>query len=77
MAQPFDPRRHRAQTERRLITAGILILFVVGGGLIYAFYGRGAWLSGLLCMGAGVLLLLLLWGILNLLDWLSKAHDGE
>jgi hypothetical protein len=42
MTQPFDPRRHRAQTERRLIIAGILILFVIGGG---------AWLSGMLCMG--------------------------
>ncbi|MBC7241576.1 MAG: hypothetical protein H5T60_03930 [Anaerolineae bacterium] len=76
MAQLFDPRRHRAQTERRLITAGILILFVIGGGLIYAFYGGGAWLSGMLCMGAGVLLLLLLWGVLTLLDRLSRDHDG-
>lgn len=72
MSQSFDPRRHRAQTERRLIIAGLLILFVIGGGLIYIFYGSNAWLSGMLCMGAGVLLLLLLWGILTLLDALSR-----
>lgn len=75
MTQPFDPRRHHAQTERRLIIAGILILLVVGGGLIYILYGNSAWLSGMLCMGAGVLLLLSLWGILGLLDRLSRDSD--
>ncbi len=76
MSQPFDPRRHRAQTERRLIFAGILILLGVGGGLIYIFYGAGAWLSGLHCMGAGILVLLLLWGILALLDRWSKDNEA-
>ena len=37
-----------------LLVGGVLILFVVGDGLIYLFYGRQAALMGLLCLAAGL-----------------------
>jgi hypothetical protein len=33
----------------------IVILFVVGDGLIFLLYGRGAALLGLVCLGSGLI----------------------
>jgi len=44
---PQDPtslRGHRQQTERRLIVGGFGLMFLVGGALIWHFYGVGAML---------------------------------
>lgn len=65
-------REQRRQTELRLVIGFILLLLLVGDGLILLLYGPGAALSGLICLGAGVLLLLLLWGFLSALEWLGE-----
>jgi branched-chain amino acid transport system ATP-binding protein len=49
-----DLRRYASQTNFRLGVGGILLLFVVGDGLIYLIYGRGAALMGLLCLLLGL-----------------------
>jgi hypothetical protein len=66
-----DLRHHAAQTNRRLILGGIAILFVVGDGLIYIFYGQRAALLGLVCLVAGLAPLVLIWGALALIGWIA------
>ena len=48
-----DLRVHARQTYLRLIIGFILILFFIGDGLIYLFYGRDAAWMGLLCLMGG------------------------
>ena len=65
--QPTDLRRHRAITDRNLLIGFFVILFVVGLGLIYLFFGGGAALGGLLCLAAlaalAGLLAFIMWGL--------------
>jgi hypothetical protein len=67
-----DLRRYASQTNIRLLLGFLIILFLVGIGLIYIFYGREAAMLGFTCLLAGLLPLLLiafaLWGI----GWLVK-----
>lgn len=69
-----DLRRYSRQTITRLILGGIMLLFLVGGGLILAIYGPGALSLGLLCMLAGLspvfLIVLFLW----LIEWIAKRE---
>ena len=62
-----DLRNYARQTNVRLFVGFFLILFLVGDGLIYYFYGRGPALFGLICLVAGtaplVLIALILWGM--------------
>lgn len=72
-----DLRRYASQTQARLIAGGLLLLFLVGDGLIYIFYGQGAAIMGLLCLGAGLLpviaIVLILWGM----DWVVKRANRD
>lgn len=45
-----DLRKHHQQTNKRLWIGFLLVVFLVGDGLIYLFYGRGSALMGLLCL---------------------------
>ncbi len=72
-----DLRKYARQTNFRLIAGGILILFLVGLGSIYFFYGSGAALMGFVCLLVGLLPLLLIWISLAGLDWIVKKADGE
>ncbi len=47
-------RDYAKQTDRRLIIGGVLILFLVGGGLIWWFYGTPAAGLGVTCLLAGL-----------------------
>ncbi len=49
-----DLRQYAKQTETRLIIGFLLLVFFVGDGLIFYFYGTGAGLMGLVCL-AGML----------------------
>ena len=49
-----DLRKYARQTTFRLITGGLILIFIVGIGLIYVFYGPSAAVSGILCMLAGL-----------------------
>lgn len=59
-----DLRRYARQTNARLVAGALLLVFVVGLGLIYAFYGPGGALTGFLCLLAAVVPILLIAGIL-------------
>jgi len=63
-----DLRKYASQTKIRLIIYFLVILFVVGLGLIWWLYGRGAAGMGLLCllgMTLPVTLIILVMMILN------------
>ena len=45
-----DLRKYAQSTQMRLIAGFLLLVFLVGDGLIFIFYGRGAGLAGLICL---------------------------
>ena len=72
-----DFRKYAAQTNFRLILGAIILLFVVGLGLIWLFYGFRAAALGLLCLfGALVPLGLILLFIFGL-DAILKLFDRQ
>ncbi len=62
-----------AHDERRRAIAFGLLLYGVGGGLIWAFYGRGAMWVGLACITGGLLFFVALYGLV----WLVGRWVGE
>jgi hypothetical protein len=70
-----DMRKYSRQTNFRLLVGFIILLFVIGGGLIYWFYGSRAALIGLMCLVVGLLPLLLIWLVLVGLEWLAKRGE--
>jgi hypothetical protein len=60
-------KQFRSGTEARLVLGFFVLLYIVGGGLIWFFYGRNAALLGMACMTTGVLAFLLLYAIVTLL----------
>lgn len=72
-----DLRKYASQTNIRLIVGGLLLLFIVGGGLIYLFYGPGAALTGVLCLLVGLVPIVLIVLFLWLLDWIVKRANPD
>jgi hypothetical protein len=70
-----DMRKYSRQTNVRLIIGFIVLIFVVGGGLIYWFYGGRAALLGILCLIAGLMPILLIWLILTGLERIAKKGE--
>ncbi len=70
-----DLRKYSRQTNVRLAVGGIALLFVVGGGLIWFFYGRNAALLGVVCLAAGLAPIALIWLALGGVDWLVRKLD--
>jgi hypothetical protein len=54
-----DLREYAKSTQTRLIAGFLLLVFIVGDGLIFLLYGKGAGLAGLICL-LGVMLPILL-----------------
>jgi TM2 domain-containing membrane protein YozV len=72
-----DLRKYVRQTNLRLIAGGLILLFVVGDGLIYLFYGASAAVLGLLCLLAGLTPVVLVTLIILLLDWITKRANHD
>jgi hypothetical protein len=70
-----DMRKYSRQTNLRLLIGFIVLLFVVGDGLIYWFYGSRAAFLGLMCLMVGLLPLSLIWLILVGLEWIAKRGE--
>jgi hypothetical protein len=71
-------RKYASQTTTRLIIGGILILFIIGDGLIFAIYGPYAAGLGLLCLGAGMVPIIAVIFVIWLMDWIVKrAHKDS
>ena len=67
----FNARRFARSTEGQLIVAFFLLLYLLGGGLIWLFYGWAAALLGLGCITGGLLFFLLLYAIMLLIGHLA------
>lgn len=72
-----DLRRYAQQTTVRLIVGGLLLLFIVGDGLIYLIYGQAAAISGLLCLGIGMVPLVLIFIALWIMEWIVKRANSK
>jgi predicted membrane protein len=72
-----DLRKYASQTNVRLIVGGLLLLFGVGIGLIYLFYGQGAALTGLLCMVVALIPLILIWVMFIVLEFITKKAQDQ
>lgn len=72
-----DLRKYASQTNTRLILGALLVLLVVGVGLIWAIYGIGAAITGLLCIGAGLLPVLIIIGVLWMMDYIVRKNRPE
>jgi hypothetical protein len=71
----FTPERHWRGTQARLILGGALILVVVGGGLIWLFYGRPAALVAVSCFLVVAAIGSLLWLVLRLLEMWVRGDE--
>lgn len=65
-------KKYDNQTITRLIIGGILIIFIIGDGLIYLFYGTEAAGMGLLCLGVGLLPMGMIILVIWLMEWIVK-----
>lgn len=72
-----DLRQYARQTNFRLAIGGLLLLFLVGDGLIYLIWGRQAAISGLLCLGAGMLPLITILLVFWLMEWIVKRANKD
>ena len=70
---PTNMRELHRRTDRNLVIGGLVILFVVGGGLIWLLYGVEQALTAELCIGG---LLALFGGMYWLILKLLKAVGG-
>jgi len=72
-----DLRKYAQQTNAQLLVGFLLLLFLIGDGLIYAFYGRQSAIMGLICLAAGVAPLLLIGLVLWGMEWIVKRAQRE
>ena len=73
-----DLRKYARQTSVQLAVGAVLVLFLIGDGLIYLIYGKGAALLGLSCLLIGlapILLIALLMLLLNPFGTPLNIHD--
>lgn len=69
-----DLRRYSRQTYRRLIIGGILLLFGLGGALIYWNYGLGGTLLAFICLVMGLIPVGLIILILGIMEWIVERN---
>jgi len=72
-----DLREYARKTNIRLIFGFVFLLFLVGDGLIYLFYGGGAALTGLICILGGFVPILLIIGLFSVMDLVIKKANEE
>ena len=72
-----DLRRYARQTNVRLLIGFVLLLFLVGDGLIYLFYGREAALMGLVCLLSALAPVLLILIALWIIDWIARRANPD
>jgi hypothetical protein len=72
-----DLRKYARQTNVQLGVGAVFLLFIIGDGLIYLFYGKGAAVLGLFCILAGLAPVALIFLALFILDWIRKRVDRD
>lgn len=72
-----DLRKYARQTSVQLAVGAILLLFLIGDGLIYLIYGKGAAVMGVACLLMGLAPLLLIALLMLLLNWVVKLANRD
>jgi hypothetical protein len=72
-----DLRKYARQTNIQLTVGAILLLFIIGDGLIYLFYGASAAVFGILCILGGMVPVVLVVLVLLLFDWIQKRANRD
>lgn len=72
-----DLRKYARQTGVQLTVGAVLLLFLVGDGLIYLIYGKGAAMMGLTCLLVGLAPILLIFLLMLLLNWIVKLANRD
>lgn len=75
LRQPTNLRQQRRKTERALAIAVVIMLVIVGSVVIGLVYGWASVLTGLICLLPGAGVFVLLWGLLNVLEFLARDKD--
>ncbi len=63
----FNSRRYGSRQERLFLLVFFILLYTIGGALIYFFYGRAAMFLGWGCMTAGVVFVLVIYAIVTIM----------
>ena len=72
-----DLRKYAKQTSVQLGVGAFLLLFLVGDGLIYLLYGKGAAMLGLTCLFIGLVPIVLIALLMLLLNWIVKLANRD
>jgi cation transporter-like permease len=72
-----DLRRYAESTQVRLILGGLVILFAVGGGLVWWIYGPAAATLMLACAGVGLAPAVLVVAWISLISWAARRAADE
>ncbi len=70
-----DLREYTRNTQNRMVFGFLVLVFLVGDGLIYVFYGMGAALVGLGCLVGAMLPVGIVVFFLWFTDWLLKNRE--
>ncbi len=74
---PDNLRKYTSQTKYRLVLWFIVLLFTLGLGLIWIFYGRNSALLGFFCLLAMAVPIGLVALFLLLLDRIAKKNNNN
>jgi len=72
-----DLRAYARSTQFKIVLGALLITFVVGNGLIWLLYGSDAASLGLLCMGIGLVPVLLIIISMWMMNWIVQKTKGD
>lgn len=70
-----DLRKFARQTNIRLFIGFFFLVLLIGDGLIYLIYGKYAALSGIICIVGGFFPILLIWLVMNFIEWITKKAN--
>jgi hypothetical protein len=65
----WSPANFVRTTEGQLVIGFFVILYIIGGALIWVYYGAGGAIAGWLCITGGLVFFLLLYGLVSLVGW--------
>lgn len=72
-----DLRRYARQTQVRLLAGLFTLVYLLGVGLIYVFYGREPALMALLCLLAALVPAAIVVVILTVINWIVKRANPD
>jgi hypothetical protein len=72
-----DLRRYARQTQARLLAGLFTLVYLLGVGLIYFFYGKEPALMALLCLLAALAPVAVVLVILAVINWIVKRANPD